>query len=157
MGDPNVERWHQHGTIVMWMNRRDSRREWNIAADDAACDALLQLFYLMENGEWSGKKELHLTKPMKTPDHGGNFPFRSATQLTIKYPKDRVPEDHWQFTETDRKLLLEIGLARLQELRDAINDMKQGGGDYLIGDRENNPLWIWWWINDFIVPKTIAT
>ena len=154
MGDPNVERWRQRGTIAMWMNRRDPRRsEWNIAADDAACDGLLQLFDLMENGEWSSKKELRLTKPVKTPDHGGDFPFRSAKQLTIKYPKDRVSNNHWQFTENGRKLLLEIGLTRLQELREAITDMKTGGGDYLIGDRDNNPLWIWWWINDFIVPK----
>ena len=153
MGDPNVERWRQRGTIAMWMNRH-RHREWNIVADDDACDGLVQLLDLMEIGEWSSKRELRLTKPVKTPDHGGVFPFRSATQLTIKYPKDRVPDDHWHFTENDRQLLLEIGLTRLQEMRDAIKDMKKGGGDYCIGDQDSNPLWIWWWIKDFIVPKT---
>jgi len=44
MGDPDVERWRQRGTIVMWMNRRGSRRGWNIAADNPASDALLDLF-----------------------------------------------------------------------------------------------------------------
>ena len=35
MGDPKVERGRQRGMIAMWMYRRDSRREWNIAASDS--------------------------------------------------------------------------------------------------------------------------
>ena len=146
MADPKVEHWRQRGTICMWQSRRPAGA-WNLTASDAACDALCELLDLMRDAQWSSKKELELKKAKVTAGHEGE-PHRSATQLTIKYPKDRVPDDHWalQEQETTRKLLLEVGAARLQELRDAVTDLKTGGGDYSIGGDQAR-LWIWWFLD----------
>ena len=44
MSDPCVDRWTQHGTVALWQDPRDRLHEdWNMTADDAACDALLDL------------------------------------------------------------------------------------------------------------------
>ena len=146
MSDPHVDKWKPRGTVSMWLNRLLQKFDgWNITADDVACDALLELFDRMENAKWPAKKRMPLVKLRVTADHGGRHRFRSATHLTIKYPKDRVADEQWTLEERDRELFLSVGLSRLRELRDAIVDMKQGGGDYCIGGDEH-PLWIWWFV-----------
>jgi hypothetical protein len=145
MGDPQVERWQQRGTIFMWQDKNPSYPEWNITADDNACDALLDLFDRMENGLYSSKKELRLTVPVKTAH--ALRPFRTGTHLTIKYPKGRIEDDHWVLEQNGQRLVLNVGLERLRELRDAIVDMKEGGGDYLIGGDQAR-MWIWWFVRE---------
>ena len=147
MGDLDVARWRQRGAVSMWKNRDPRNPHWNLTADERGCAALLDLLDRMEGGQWSSKKRMSLRKPVITADHGGDRPFRSARHLTIKYPKDRVPDDHWDLREEKRQLLLEVGLLSLRELREAVVDLKSGGGDYAIGG-DYSPLWIWWYCDD---------
>ena len=144
MGDPNVERWRQRGRICLWKNKVTDA-QWNMTADDPACDGLTDLFDRMERGQYSSQKQLSLVKPTITADHGGRRRFKAARQLTIKYPKERVTDGHWLLEQHDRDLLLVVGLSRLHELRDAVADIRAGGGDYAIGDDES-PIWVWWWV-----------
>ncbi len=146
MGDPYVVRWRQRGDVSMWQNKDPRDPHWNLTADDPGCDALLDLLDRMERGQWPSNKQILLRKPVITADHGGDMPFQSATHLTIKYPKERVPDDHWVLREECRQLFLEIGLSSLRELRDAVVDLKNGGGDYMIG-HDDSPLWIWWYVD----------
>lgn len=139
----------------MWQNRNPRDRHWNLTADGPGCDALLDLLDRMEGGQWPSKKQILLRKPVITADHGGDMRFRSATHLTIKYPKERVPDDHWDLREEDRQLLLEVGLSSLRELREAVTDLNNGGGDYTIGSDES-PLWIWWYCDDLGSGRTTA-
>jgi hypothetical protein len=144
MSDPTVERWRQAGLISMWKSKNPRWDRWNLTADDAACAGLVELLDRMENAQWPSKKELELIRPGVTADNGGKF--RAATCLTLKYAKGRVPEDHWVLEEPERaSILLEVGLAYLRELREAIADIRQGGGDYCIG-ADGNELWVWWYL-----------
>lgn len=63
--------------------------------------------------------------------------------MTISYRKALVPAEYWLLEEHDGGVVLTLGLSRLRELRDAMIDMKRGGGDYAIGGDEGC-LWIWW-------------
>ena len=147
MSDPHVEKWKPRGTVSMWLCCQDKLDGWSITADDAACDALLDLFDRMENAQWPGKKRMPLVKLRRAANVVGWIRNRWATHLTVKYPKDRVADEHWALEEQDRELFLTVGLSRLRELREAIADVKQGGGDYCIGSDENR-LWIWWFVEN---------
>jgi hypothetical protein len=43
------------------------------------------------------------------------------------------------------QLTLEMGQCRLLELREAIQDIRNGGGDYSIGG-DGPSLLVWWWL-----------
>ena len=145
MSDPNVDRWSQLGVVYLWKNKHPRMHEWAIMADDRACDSILDLLARMENAQWPSKRTLFVAKPTRPPDHGGDYKYRGATEWTIVYRKGTVSNDHWLLEERGQGILLSVGLSRLRELRDAMIDMKRGGGDYSIGDDET-PLWIWWYI-----------
>lgn len=143
MGDPQVERWRQQGRVYMWKNWHQPGEPWNLTADGEGCDALLELLDLMNRGKEPSKKTLVLGKPERPPDFGGERPFFAARQVTIKYPKGAVNDDHWQLREAGPSLVLVIGRSRLEELRTAIAALQGGSrGDDAIGS-EDAPLRIW--------------
>jgi hypothetical protein len=142
MSDPNVDRWRQLGTLYLLQTKHPRMCEWAMMADDPACDAMLDLLNRMKSARWPSKRTLSAVKPTRPPDHGGDYAFRGATEFTIIYRKGTVANDHWLLEERDRGIVLSVGLSRLHELRDAITDMKRGGGDFAIGG-DKGRLWIW--------------
>jgi hypothetical protein len=143
MSDPDVDRWKQHGRINLW---REKGRcvDWNLAADDVACHALLDLFDRMEHGNWPSRKSLALVKPTRTATGFPDRPATFANRLVLNYRKAEVADDFWKLEGTAVEVRLTFGLTWLKKLRDAILDMKVGGGDYAIGPDEAR-LWIWWY------------
>ena len=152
MGDPLVSKWLQRGNLAMWIcgsNYSDmpEKHEWNIAADEEACDAMFELLDLMENGLYSSKKELLLSQPEITATSYPGSKHKAAASLTIKYPKGRIDDDHWELCKNGRDLILTIGLSKFEVLRKILFDMKNYNGDYCI--KENGkPLWVWWWVDE---------
>lgn len=104
---------------------------------------MVELLGLMENARWSSKVIVELTALTATANgDGANFHF--AKTAILAFPKGRVPDMHWKLTNNEQ-LSLEIGLQRLIEFRSAIVDIRDGNGDYSVGD-ESAGLWVWWWI-----------
>lgn len=144
MSDPNVDRWHRQGRVCMWKHWQ-RHTDWNLAADEIACDALLDLLDRMENAKWPSQKSLHLVQTTMTATGGAERKAKFAKELTVKYRKGIVPDDFWELSDTDGVVTLVMGLTHLRALRDAVADMKKGGGDYSIGD-DGAPLWVWWFL-----------
>lgn len=144
MSEPSVDAWRPRGVVSLW-GKKHRRRDWNLTADDAGCDALIELCERMAAGRRPSKQRLPLVRPSITADDGGARPFSAASHWTIQYPKKAVAADHWELTDQNAEVLLVVGAARLEELRQAVVDLRGGGGDYRIGGDES-PLWIWWYV-----------
>jgi hypothetical protein len=146
VSDPNVDRWHQRGQFCVWKHKQRTL-DWNFAADDVACGALLELLDLLENSKWGCRKAVNLIKARRTatgaPEHRAVF----AKQLIIKYRGCGVPDDFWSLEENGPAVTLVVGRSQLKRLREAVSDMKNGGEDYCIGSDEG-PLWVWWFVRE---------
>src|SRR5689334_12964068 len=141
MSDPKVDRWKHRGRLSVWKHKFGDTR-WNLAADQVACDSMLELFELLKNSRWPSRKSLKLVRPKRTATRVPEYRATFAQRLIVKYPKSEVDDDFWAIEVSESIVTLVVGTSRLQELRDAILDMKNGGGDYTIGS-DDFPLWIW--------------
>ncbi len=132
----------------MWRHPQ-KYKDWNLAADEIACDALLDLLDRMENAKWPSQMSLRLAKTSMTATGGADRKARFAREFTLKYRKGIVPDDCWELSDMDGVVTLVLGLTHLRAFRDAVADMKNGGGDYCIGD-DDAPVWVWWlWSSHF--------
>jgi hypothetical protein len=134
----------QRGRISLWEHQQ-RHTDWNLAADDVACDGLLELLDLMKGGKWPSQKALIVVKAERTATEAPDRPALFATELILKFRKGEVADDFWQLESTGTSVKLSVGLSRLEQLGAAVADMKNGGGDYAIGSEES-PLWVWWFV-----------
>lgn len=148
MGNPQVDRWRQRGRILVWTHVMGfDPFEWNFSADNAACDALVELLDLMERSKWSCKKAIKLKSAKRTSlaTEAPHLRMKQRLCLILKYlPRDQVAEDHWLTKVNPDSFEIHFGASSLVRFRDAIVDIKAGNGDYAIGNDEY-PLWMWWY------------
>lgn len=142
MPDTSVTRWKQSGQVAMW--RSDQRDNWSLSADSAGCDSLNELLNLVIKAQWSSSVIVKLALPKQTA-FGPSKQLQTVESFTLSFPKESVNSDHWEF-EIEENLTLELGSGRIIELLGAIEDIRNGKGDYSIGP-SRNPLWIWWWVD----------
>ncbi len=143
MADLSVERWRQQGNVAMWQIRDDRDPRWNLSADESGCKSLENLFGLMQVAKWPSKVTVELTQPTVTAN-GAGVDLRFAESVVLKFPVDRVPDDHWQIAGNDQPAI-SFGRQRLAEFKSAMVDICSGNGDYAIGT-ETDGLWLWWWV-----------
>ena len=151
MPDPKVAKWKQKGCVYVWHYRDNLRNHpgWHMTADNDGCDALLELFDLMQHAEYSSRATVKLSEPHPLDVSITNPGSRwyHAHSLEIRYPKDRMDERTWTLAEERGAITLIVGKENLQELRECIADVQQGGGDYALGPDDNSgdmELWFWW-------------
>jgi hypothetical protein len=145
MSDPNVDRWRQKGCVSVWKHKQ-RHVDWNITGDDAGCEALLDLLGRMKNASWPSRKVITLYEPRRTASGVPELAATFASELALKYPKSAVTDDYWSLEETESGLQVVMGLSRLMELCAAVADIRNGHGDYSIGN-DDGPLWVWWFCN----------
>jgi len=142
MSDPHVDRWRQAGLIYVWKHLDPRDTHWSIMADDRGCASLLDLIERMEQAVWPGKKTILLRKAVVTQETYPGVRDRAAKHLTLHFQKDRVDDSHWTITESGGDVTIKMGRGRLEELKEAVADMRAGGYDYGIG-ADDARLWIW--------------
>jgi hypothetical protein len=145
MSDPHVDRWRQKGRVSAWKHKQ-RHVDWNITADADGCEALLDLLGRMKNGSWPSQKVITLCESRRTASGVPEFPATFASELVLKYPKSAGADDYWSLEETESGLKIILGLYRLEQLCAAVADIRDGGGDYSIGN-DDGPLWVWWFCN----------
>lgn len=145
MSEPSVARWKQRGRVCAWKHKQ-RHTDWNLAADETACEALLDLFDGMKHGRWRSQASLALITPLRTATGAPQRRAIFASALVVKHSKSADSDDLWSLEETGSTLKITAGAARLQQLRDSVSDVKDGGGDYSIGSKAA-PLWIWWFVD----------
>jgi len=156
MPDPQVERWKQRGRVCLWRYADDCRNfpGWDFSADASGRAAILELLKLMLNARWSSRANIVLARGefLATLTSGHKGRVVSPESFKLKYPKDRVPVDHWHWEGNWIEPELTLGRAKLTEFIDAIECLARGENDFRIGDeaqplhgidKSNVSIWFW--------------
>lgn len=133
MSDPKVAKWKQRGEVYCWRYRGASNYPgWNFSADQEGCASLREVLDLMISSPYSSKAIIRIARPtasvlaaVKGPDH-----WSSATELQLSHPKFTVEASHWSLTSKDGQVAVTIGVSGLKEIREGVNDVSQGQGDW---------------------------
>ncbi len=115
---------------------------WHLCCDGPAAAFLLALFDAMPAARWPAKKSIPLVAdPDLTAATGCRATPRFAMALEIHFDSAHDPA-LWRLEERAGSVSLSLGADMLKALRQGVQDLVDGKGDYSIG---NNPsLWFWW-------------
>lgn len=142
--DDATAKWRQAGQAYLWRYATNSHG-WHLTADDIACESLLHLLALMRDAEFTAKQTITLTPFTADELPAANFPgrFRAYRRWHLVHSKPKYADDYWRITADGEQVTLELGMARLDELRQGVENVRRGIGDYQIGT-EGMELWFWW-------------
>ena len=142
--DDATAKWRQAGQVHLWRYATNSHGR-HLTADEVACESLLHLLALMRVAEFTAKQTIALTPFAADELPAANFPgrFHTYRHWHLVHSKPKHAADHWQLTTDDNQITLEVGATRLDELRQGIENVRRGIGDYHIGT-EGMELWFWW-------------
>jgi hypothetical protein len=146
-----IEKFKVNGKVYIWkfIDNQRNYPGWNLTVDLKASKNLSELLDLMNDSEWPSKKtistELPTKSQLKVPNNrGGLAKWKSKPKLTLNYKKGES-DNYWLITETDNGVVIQFGKAKFEELKNAINGIPKGVGDYAISDPEDkNVLYFWW-------------
>lgn len=158
MSDPYVDRWKQSGRLFVWRWSDESRNYpgWNVTADRSGAESLRQLFALMQRAEWSSQRALKVTNPVpglvarRRVAIGGDLLV--PRRIIFKYRKTAVRPCYWHWEGNWTSPVLIFGSEMLQRLRNALDQIYDGIGDFRVGsqdqhlhgiDRVNVSIWFW--------------
>lgn len=133
------------GRVFLWTFRPDSRhaRGWHLAADAEGGEFFSQL--LDRIAEVPGSittLQLTAASPADIKAISGSRPASIAPELILNL--DRKEEAHWHTEEQEGKLLLTLGVTKLQLLQTALLRIRKGEGDFAIGDERDEHLLNFW-------------
>ena len=155
MTDPLMNQWIQSGKVYLWTYLENTKNfpGWHICVDQNGGDSLLDLLEKMLSAVWPSTKEILISPPtlkiLKRPNNkNGKAKWSSPKIFKIKFPKGKVPHDHWSLLEGQDRVDLVIGMKKLNQLRRGIEDSLLYRGDYSIGSEENfedDSACLWFW------------
>jgi hypothetical protein len=155
MADPVVAKWKQSGEIFLWtyLENKKNYPGWHFSADRVGASSLLQLFDKMVIAKWSSFKDISISRPthkiLKIPNNkNGKAKWRSPKTFRIKYAKHLVSNTHWSLEIKEQSVNLVVGLHKLNEFREGIENVMRSQGDYAIGPDDglcHNDLCLWFW------------
>lgn len=142
--DDATAKWRQAGQAHLWHYSTNSHG-LHLTADDIACESLLRLLALMRDAEFTAKQTITLTPFAADELPAANFPgrFHTYRQWHLVHSKRKHADELWCITANGDQVTLELGMARLEELRQGVENVRRGIGDYHIGT-EGMELWFWW-------------
>ena len=146
-----IEKFKVDGKVYVWKYTENQRNYpgWNLTVDLKASKNLSELLDLMNTSEWPGKMtistELPTESQLKVPNnHGGLAKWNSKPKLTLNYIKGES-ENHWLIKEIDNCIEIQFGKTKLIELKNAINGIPKGDGEYAISDNKDESILYFWW------------
>lgn len=138
------------GTLCLWTYTENDRNYpgWNIGATRESVKSLHELLNMMERCEWSTTKAVKVQPP--TPkllnnvnNRNGQANWKSTSELILKANKN-IDENSWNFRIGTNNLELTFGTKKLIELRNSLNEIANGNGDFAItDDLDDNILYFW--------------
>ena len=104
----------------------------------------MKLLNLMQSAKFSSRKRIPVSSnPQLTTAPGGSDSPILGRSFQIRFSGD-FTADHWNLSESDGNVILELGGKMLLAFRTGIADVLKGQGDYSIGI--NPMLWFWWMV-----------
>lgn len=136
-----IRKWKQSGHILCWTAKEKGELTWNFTANEDGCNSLLNLLCMMKDSPWPSKRIISLS----TPHFKLRTPIKPINSLIFNYMKDKAADNYWSLTGDTDQMVIEFGAQKLDELYNAIDDVKSGKGDYSVcGD---SSFWIWWYVD----------
>lgn len=149
-----VSQWKQKGRTCLWRYKPKLKLydSWHFTADAEGCDSLVELLELMSQAEYSQHRTLTLTDPQPV----GADQIFGPHEMKVWHPeKLRLSFDPTMSTapglvEVDGRIEFALSPAEIQDLREAIADVRKGDADFGVGfgDKQENSMHIvrfWWW------------
>ena len=138
------------GTLYLWTYTENDRNYpgWNLSATQESLRDLHELLNLMERCEWSTNKTLKVQPQTTTQlntvnNRNGKASWKSTSELILKSNKN-IHEDSWNYRAGTNNLELTFGAKKLVQLRNSLNEIANGNGDFAISDQlDENILYFW--------------
>ncbi|WP_421765240.1 hypothetical protein [Ekhidna sp.] len=138
------------GTLYLWTYTENDRNYsgWNLSTTPESLSDLHELLNLMEQCQWSTTKTIRVQPPTPTQlntvnNRNGKANWKSTSELILKANKN-VDADSWNYRIGTNNLELTFGTKKLVELRNSLNKISKGNGDFAITDElDENILYFW--------------
>ena len=140
----------QPGSIYVWryVDADRSYVGWHLSGDARGCAALIAALDALALAPDGRRRKLVTVAPppstLAVP--GCRKPARWAHTLVLGV--DRAQPRRFALAEDNGVVTLAVGEARLDELRDRVEDIPRGGGDVAMSSDDRSAadqrLWFWW-------------
>lgn len=152
-----VNQWRQKGEMSLWTYTRNIKNfpGWHLSADHQGCVSFLDLCERMMKMTCSSERTIVIRRPtvdilMVPGNQGGYATWRYPERLKLRYLQDSASQDVWHIEEVaESNVLLTLGVQHLNNLKEGIQGLMEGKGDYAIGTHELSEnsismcLWFW--------------
>lgn len=148
---PCSDQWKQRGSLALWRHTENERNfpGWHLTADASGSDSLVELLDAFVADGRSASRILRITKPtprlLSVPNnrHGGAN-WEAPAKLRLSFTA--TSEEHWSFPSDIKPAQLTIGADWIKPLKEGVEGLILGRGDYAIGSSDDLslPLWFWW-------------
>lgn len=146
-----IEKLQIAGKVYLWKYTEKTTKypDWHFTVNKIASESLQELLDMMEDCEWSSKKEIRLTNPTESqinvPNYEkGNAKAKGMKMLVLNFKKD-VEKEYWKIVQKDNEVEIQFGANKAKELKKAIIGIPKGQGDFgIYNTSEEDILYIWW-------------
>ena len=149
-----IAKFKATGNLYLWTYTENDRNYlgWNISATRESVKSLYELLNMMERCEWSTTKEVKVQPP--TPNllntvnnRNGQANWKSTLELILKSKKN-IDDNSWNYRIGTNNLELTLGVKKLIELRNSLNEIQKGNGDFAISDELGDNILYFWPTNE---------
>jgi hypothetical protein len=149
--DSIIEKLQKKGYITVWRYTENTRNfpGWNISFDELGFQFIKDLLDLMNNSQWSSKKDIGIDLPTKKILDGvnnlkGKASWKSIKKLSLQFKKNYSEDSIWEISLNNNLLIVTFNSLKLQELKESIIRVNNGSGDFAIADSESNNILYFW-------------
>ena len=143
--------WTPRGTMHVWRYLvRPTKRSagWQFACDREAYASLAGLLDKFRAADATRMRTIPLVQPTRpalaVTRTRPSYKPRGLSALKLIY-RPAAEADHWRLEEHENTLELEMGKSSFEEFALAVAAMREGDGNFAIGDP---PLRFWWYRHD---------
>ena len=139
------------GRVCLWRYREHARNYpgFHLSADPASC---VQLIALLDTLAAARRPEIGTVvldpvtaAVLAVPNNRGAT--ISAYQSWELLVDPRFPPERLHFTVINARVRTELSAPQVESMMAGLADIREGRGDYSIGDEDDHQLWFWWQVN----------
>jgi hypothetical protein len=140
------------GRICLWRYREHTRNYpgFHLSADTKGCEQLLKLL-----GGLAKVRAPQIATVTLDPVTASVLAVpnnRDAAVSAFRYwdliADPRFDPERFHFTVMNDRVRSELSSVQIESIAAGVSDIREGRGDYAIGDEDEQQLWFWWQTGD---------
>jgi hypothetical protein len=137
--------WKQTGNVYLWRYKDDSKKflGWHMTADEEGAMSFVSLVDIFLQSDTDARRTVRLTIPIEREVSVPNFNRKADPAEKLVLEIVAKENSLWSLSGKGKKITLRVGRSHLLTLRDGIDGIEKGKGDYCIGEK-GQELWFWW-------------